>query len=487
MPRLLIVKFYLWFLLALTLTIVAAAAVVSLLEDHRWGERMHAWATAEVTLLRDHVQTLWDAGMPTPQVRARLEPLLAELNVSLAIVDESGRALLVLRPPGAPPESGVMPGLAQRQRIAAEGRLQEFHLRRNMAAGLPIRLQDGQRGVLYVQMHRPGWARRGPPLPLLAGLAMVLLVGLVLSWPLARHLTRPMRSMAATADALGRGDLSARIRLRRRDELGQLAASLNRMAENLQQLVEGHKRLLADISHELRSPLARLQVALALAQAELPGAKAGEVDTSGGEPGTATAGYLRRATRQAEEIDALIGELLTYSRLELAPYTLQPQPVALQTLVQEALEPLAPELAARRVDVTQRWPEPPLTISGDRTLLGRALANVLRNALAHAPAQSHITVQGRAVAEGVELSIADEGPGVAAGQREAIFRPFVRTDAARQRDTGGVGLGLAIVRRAVEAHGGRVWAEQGEQGRGLRIRISLPARPGAAPAAGAAE
>jgi two-component system sensor histidine kinase CpxA len=326
-------------------------------------------------------------------------------------------------------------------------------------AALPIDLPNGERGAMFVVVKHADWRADRHPLRLWGGLALILGVVWLLSWPLAAHLTRPLRRLADAAERLGSGDLTIRSDLRRRDEIGRLAERFNRMADNLQRLVLGHKQLLSDVSHELRTPLARLRVALELARKEA---------------GPAAMPYLERVEGQAEAMDELIGELLAFARLDASPDAFQPEPVDPRALLEEAARAHRAEAEARRIALSLHSEGAPASVPADRARLARALGNLLRNAIAHGPEGS--TLHLTAGVEGTRLvfRVRDEGPGVPPEQRESIFQPFYRTDTARNRASGGVGLGLAIARRCMEAQGGGAYAEAGQGGVGLSVALWLP-------------
>ncbi|HKI98693.1 MAG TPA: HAMP domain-containing sensor histidine kinase [bacterium] len=476
--RHLILKLYLWILLALTLSVAGAAFVVALLSQHDIEQRAQEWVLAEVRPSRDVVQNLLQSGMTLPELREVLEPLRRTARVRLQVLAPDGTPVLSFPPPlvrHGPPEmprvQRLLPPLdpALLSKVLAGQEVLDWRQRDHLLAALPIRLPDGRPGAFYLSARRFHWEREGVPWRLLAGLAAVLLTLWLLSWPLAGHLARPLQRMAAAADALGQGHLSVRINpediqrrhqhWKRRDEIARLAESFNRMAENLQRLVLRHKQLLADISHELRSPLARLRLALELAR---------------GAEGAEQARYLDTLERQADTMESLIGELLFHARLDEAPYALQAEPLDLAALVAEAVAGQRPEAEAKRLTVRVHVPERLANVRADRRLLARALGNALRNAVTYSPDEGAVDVTVRREEGRHSIAVRDEGPGVPAEQLERIFEPFVRTDAARGRATGGVGLGLSIVRRCMEAHGGGASA-QAADGRGLVVTLWLPA------------
>jgi len=496
----LIVKLYLWLLLALTLSVLGAGGVIALLNQHELEQRAREWVLSEVRPARDVVQNLMQAGLMLPELRQVLAPLRRTARVTLQVLDERGQPVLAsprflgppldgppageAPPPGTPPDA--RPGRAPQppgprapeppplspetvRRVLGGEEVLQWYAHDHVLAALPIILPDGRAGVFYLTARRFRWGHDGIPWRLLAGLAATLVVLWLLSWPLAAHLARPLQRMAAAADAFGLGDLSMRIAPRdvqrhgrrrwRHDEIGRLAESFNRMAENLQRLVLGHKQLLADVSHELRSPLARLRLALELAR---------------GAQGAEQARYLGALERQADAMEELIGELLLHSRLSEAPSAVRPEPVALETLVHACVAAQQPEAEAKRVILRADVPGDLPTVLAERALLARAIANGLRNAVVYSPPGGTVELSVRREGERVRIVVRDEGPGVAPDQLERIFEPFVRTDAARGRETGGVGLGLAIVRRCMEAHGGGASAALGPHGRGLVLELWLP-------------
>jgi signal transduction histidine kinase len=226
-------------------------------------------------------------------------------------------------------------------------------------------------------------------------------------------------------EALGAGDLQARVEVEGRDEVAELARSFNRAAMRIGQLVGGHKTLLAHVSHELRTPLARMRMALEL----LPGDERPELRT--------------RLAKDIAELDDLIGEVLLASRLDTLDGLAHTEEVDLLALAAE-------EAAEHGAEVVGE----PATIVGDPRLLRRLLRNLLENARRHAGEHPvEVTVERTPV--GARVSVADHGAGVPEAERERIFEPFYRLAGARETGAG-VGLGLALVRQIAQRHGGAV-------------------------------
>jgi two-component system sensor histidine kinase CpxA len=238
--------------------------------------------------------------------------------------------------------------------------------------------------------------------------------------------------------------------------MGQLARSFDQMAERIQTLLAAERRLLLDISHELRSPLARLAVAVELARS--------------GEDAEAA---LNRIQKEADRLNSLVGELLEVTRAEGDPASLRDEPVRLDEVLRDLVEDCSLEAKAQgcRIELTAN---PPAEVRGDAELLRRAIENVVRNAIRHAPPNTAVEV-GLTKNAGVTVRVRDHGPGIPEEHLPRIFDPFYRVDTDRSRSSGGVGLGLAIARRAVELHRGHIAARNSNPG--LLVEIEIP-KPG---------
>jgi signal transduction histidine kinase len=277
---------------------------------------------------------------------------------------------------------------------------------------------------------------------------------LFVSWLVAVGIASPLRMLARAADRFGRGDLSARVAYRGKSEIGTVAASFNEMADRIQTLMTAERRLLQDISHELRSPLARLNFAAELARTAPD--RQGAID---------------RLQRDIDRLSLLVGELLEITRAEGDPAARRMQGVDINGLVADVVEACQLDVTARdcTVSVDGQLTE---TIQGDPELLRRAVENVLRNAVAYAPPASVVTVSLSQDAKRATITIRDRGPGVPEELLTSIFAPFYRVDESRELQTGGVGLGLSITSRAIQLHHGSVRAENAKPG--LRVLLTLP-------------
>jgi two-component system OmpR family sensor kinase len=316
---------------------------------------------------------------------------------------------------------------------------------------------QGQSYLLFVP--RAAESRPSPP-PFLEpwqliaiGTASSLAVSALLAW----YLARPIRNLRWAFNAAAQGKLETRVlpRMgRRRDEIADLGRDFDRMAQQLQTLVSAQARLLHDLSHELRSPLARLHAAAGLLRQDpdnLPRS-------------------LDRIEQETDRLDALVGEVLDLARLEGGTL---PAPIArldLAELVSSIVEDARFEAQASGRDVSFHPPAAAF-VNGRADLLHRAIENVVRNAVKYTPVDTAVEVDLRATATCATLTVADRGPGVPEDQLARIFEPFYQSNSAQPPD--GFGLGLAIAQRAINLHGGSIRATNRNAG-GLRVEIELP-------------
>lgn len=275
-----------------------------------------------------------------------------------------------------------------------------------------------------------------------------------LFWLAAVGVILPIRRIATKIAAFGQGELSVRVETHRADEIGQLARSFNQMAGRLERLIVSERRLLGDISHELRSPLARLKFAVKLARTSPD-----------------TKGALDRIERDVDRIAALVSDIVEITVVEGDPAMRGTEPVAIGEVVREVARDCSVEAEMRRCRIELRG-EVGGNALGGRELLRRAIENVLRNAIRYSPEGSHVMVEVGEEAQNAVIVVRDHGPGVPQDSLTRIFDPFFRVEEARNATGGGSGLGLSIAKRAVEAHHGCISAENADPG--LRVRIAIP-------------
>jgi len=284
----------------------------------------------------------------------------------------------------------------------------------------------------------------------------LLLLGAItiLCWGLALQFASPLNQLAETVRRFGVGDLSARVRSNRHDGIGDVARAFDQMADRIENLLTAERRMLQDISHELRSPLARLSFAAELARTS-PDREAAAM----------------RVNKEIDRLTDLAQSLLHITREEGDLSSRKLESVALDALVNELVQDCEIEADARGCRLVFIGSSQ-VELLADPVLLRRAIENIVRNAIWHAPPETTIEVALETTEENASVTVRDYGPGVPAEALTQIFKPFYRVDSSRNADGGGVGLGLAITQRAVHVHHGHVWAENAEPG--LRVCVDLP-------------
>jgi signal transduction histidine kinase len=413
-----------------------------------------SWEALRTNALNDAVSA-YEQGGPR-QAREYLDDLQATQHVRVYLFNEQGEevshrgapdwAVRVLTSGSPMPHDGFIipaPKVLKESRASSDGQ-HKFTL----VMGLP----PGPRVFL---------GPRGMPIP---GLIIGVITSGLVCYFLAWYLTKPIVRLRTATRQLAAGDLTARSGAPkgRSDEVAGLMRDFDAMAERLESLVNAQSRLLNDISHELRSPLARLNVALGLARQR---------------EDTQSSDMLDRIELEASRLNELIGRILTLARLEDGEQRVPQTPVPLDELIANVAEDAEFEAQARHCHVHTSIPEGDWGVRGNASLLHSAVENVVRNAIRYTHEGTSVEIElrneeGGKSSEAV-VEVSDCGPGVPAESLEKLFEPFYRIDDARGRLTGGVGLGLAITERAVRFHGGRVSAHNRPEG-GLRIEIRLP-------------
>jgi signal transduction histidine kinase len=408
----LFLKVYVTLIAALVIVALTSALLVRLSQDDEFG-----WAGQRDSFL---AAMLPAAGDPASQ-RLVLERLR----------DAFGADITVFAPTGAPVASIGRPFPPETPRRLEQGE------RIGGAFRFVTRLPDGR--VVAARMMRPfGPGPRRNPLLFLALIAAA--TGLA-AYPIVRHLTRRLARLKNGVEAWGGGSLALRVPVDGRDEVAAVAAAFNRAAARIESLVRAHKTLLANASHELRSPLARLRVAVELHEKRPSESAKAEI------------------VRDMAELDALVDEILLSSRLDLAEAAAPSETVDLLALAAEEGARLGLPVEGEAA-----------VLSGDARLLARLARNLLENALRHGGAP--VTVEVRRAGGVAELRVSDRGPGIAPEDRERVFEPFYRPE-GRAEAAGGWGLGLALVRQIAERHGGTVAADA-PPGGGARFTVRLP-------------
>jgi signal transduction histidine kinase len=440
--RTLFTKILLWFLLTVIFTFTVTIYVSSIFVRSRQPE------FSRFTFELREARASWETGGSAGLTRffARFKDAT---GADAALTDANGRDVLTGRdwskeihsPAGRGPR-GFLPFVPFFVRIESGRGFTSWALSRDkkfyFVATYPVR--DANREGWTVEVPSQTWWTLG--------------IFAILCYGFARQLTSPLRKMQKTIERFGRGDFTARVNARRADELGQLGRAVDQMAERIESLLKAQRRLLQDISHELRSPLARLGVAVELAR-------------GGGDPDLA----FNRIEREADRLNVLVGELIQVTRAEGDPAGLSTEPVRLDELVRVIVDDVHIEAERHQIELSLDVCEAEL--EGNPELLRRAIENIVRNAIRYSPEGGRVQVTLKRAGAVYRVAVRDFGSGVPDESLAHIFDPFYRVEKDRGRSSGGVGLGLAIAKRAVELHHGLMRASN--QRPGLLVEIDLPA------------
>ena len=436
-----------WGAMALFVTLTAVTTMVVL--------RFQTSDSSMETITRTAVQT-YQAGGPAA-LHIYFHQLESDQLFRAILFDENGHELTgrpaprFLGPHGEyapPPPHGPLPGPPSLQELS------KHHFPTHT-----IVTADGHKYTLMLlppsRAHL--WFLTAPTR--LIGIVVGLIATGIICFLLARYVTTPLKRLREASGKLAAGDLSARAGngIHRGDEIGSLVHDFDRMADRIENLITTQRRLLSDISHELRSPLARLNVAVGLARRHA-------------DPETQKS--LERIEIEADRLNDMLQNLLTLSRLESGEPVERPTTVDMATLVSDVVADADFEAQAfgREVQLTS---SEPCAVRGNITLLRSAVENIVRNAARYTDENTVVKVSLQQTESHAVVEVHDQGPGVPEEVLSKLFLPFYRVDATRDRNTGGVGLGLSIAERAVRLHGGSVVAHNG-QPHGLVVRIELP-------------
>jgi two-component system sensor histidine kinase CpxA len=448
----LFVKIFLWFLLAIFATIGVMTYITRTFQTEPMSSRMERSRKNQMSVY---------AGTATQIAAAEGESGLRVFLTRLRDV-EPPRKVDLVETNGSLwfGDSGQMAGSADIVNRALASGVIELQADEERALGAaPVSFPDGRRLVLVIQ-----WDRQAPPALFfgsttgylrLAGLIGTAIIACIL---LALYLTSPIRKLRVAANTLADGDLATRVAAkigRRRDEISDLAKDFDRMAERIESLMNNQQRLNRDISHELRSPLARMNVALEIAR---------------GKANPETAPILDRIETESERLNDMIGRLLTLAKLESGSHDIESLRIDLDELVKDVAADADFEARAkgRYVNVSKA---DHCVVLGSENLLRSAIENVLRNAVRYTAEGTAVDVSVIRSNGKVVVKVADQGGGVPDEELKNLFRPFYRVGEDRTRRTGGIGLGLAIAERAVNAHKGAISARNENGGLVVEIKV----------------
>jgi two-component system sensor histidine kinase CpxA len=426
------VKVLLWFLA--TLIVCLAGSTITSAVRNRLAPGRHDFFSRSLALQVSDARTAYESG-GRPALQAYFKRLDSFFPGSHRLVDSNGIDLVTGKD-----RSAELREVGPHFSPVTDSR---------MALAWPTR--DGKYRLVIDAPSPPGpWS----PIP---NYLWMIGATIVFCYILAVQLASPLRSLQQTVERFGSGDFAVRASRKRRDEFGKLAAAFNNMADRIESLLLAERRLLQDVSHELRSPLARLRFAVELARTNPDPERS-----------------MNRIQKEVDRLTALVSELLEATRPESDLMSSKPEDVGLAHLLRDVVEDNSLESQAHACQIELMTPADDVSVRGDRELLRRAIENVLRNAIRFAPAGSAVEIELRRDRETAVIEIRDRGPGVPEEALSNIFKPFFRVEADRNRSTGGgVGLGLSIAHRAVLMHKGAIHAENAHPG--LTVQIALPA------------
>jgi two-component system sensor histidine kinase CpxA len=426
-------KILLWFWCTVAVYVIGSA-FISALNVNSNASSGESPVARLVTFELEEARTAYETG-GRPALQAFMDTLERVYGAHAILTDEHGRDLLANK---------------MRPDLVARAMRHPHLLTIQVDSDTVARVADDGRYWFFFEVprHRIGIWFLSPDH------IFLMLAGVLLCYWLALHLTSPVRALQKAVERFGAGDLRARVGSTRRDELGQLARTFDRMANRIETLVGAERRLLLDISHELRSPLARLGVAVELARS-----------------GENLESNLNRIQKESDRLNTLVGELLQVTRAEGDPSSLRCDPIRLDELVAQLVDDAQIEASAHGCDLEYAHREP-VTVEGDPELLRRAVENVIRNAIRYSPPREPVEVSLARQNGRVVVDVRDRGPGVPEESLSRIFDAFYRVDSDRNRVSGGIGLGLSIARRAIQLHKGTIRARNAQPG--LEVEMDLP-------------
>jgi signal transduction histidine kinase len=429
--RSLFAKILVWFWFTLAITVVGSA-VISALSVNDTDQR--APVARLVMFQLEEARAAYEVG-GRPGLQAFVDRIRLIYDAQAILTDEAGRDLLTNE---------------DRSDLVAKARWRpRFSFFRIAPAMVTRAAEDGRYWFfLVVSRSELGTWIITPEHLWVIGMAVLL------CYALAFHLTRPLSKLQKAVELFGHGDLSARAGSNRRDEVGQLARTFDRMAGRMETLLAAERRLLLDISHELRSPLARLGVAVELAR-----------------EGDDVESQLNRIQKESDRLNQLVGQLLQVTRAEGDPSSLRGEPVRLDALVAQLVEDAGIEAQAHGTAI-HMGEAAHTVVLGDAEMMRRAVENVIRNAVRYSPPGQTVEVTLERRAGNAVVTVRDYGAGVPEEALPRLFDAFYRVESDRDRASGGTGLGLSIARRAIELHKGAIRAFNANPG--LRVELEVP-------------
>jgi len=458
-PRSLFLKIFLWFWLAAALIIAVFNLMIHISYAESLPERLRGSYGEALSLYAELVVHAYDQDGPKvfAEVVRRSQQ---ESGTHIYLFDANNKPL------GAPGNEIVRAIVQDIQQRPGEDHVYRL-ISDHVTWGKVVTAASGKKYFFVAQLNSPslGPVKYFSPVRI----AVSILIAGVGCYLLALYLSSPLKKLQSTVQAFAEGNLNVRVSPElgnRRDEVADLAREFDVMAERIAALISSQKRLLADISHELRSPLARLSVALELARKNSNGKAIAALD---------------RIEQEAERLNQLVGQLLALTRLESGAERVPPDIVPLEDLVQQVIDDANYEAKPLRKEVHVNNLEH-CRVRGSAELLRSAVENVVRNAVRYTAEGTAVEVSLQWKLDKAVFTVSDHGPGVPENELERIFEPFYRVSEARERTSGGTGLGLSIAERTVKLHGGSIRAENSKTGLVVTMEIPLAPTPGRQPA-----
>jgi len=457
-PGKLYIKIFLSFLLILVITEILIFALFIIQAGRSFHSRMDPYINAHVLIAKELAEdkiklTPGVAISQNKDLRNTIRRLGQAYSSKVWLTDEGGRTLMKSF-------SGDIPKTLSDSRWRPVKDSADFELYRRRRGGwqwygiIPVQIEAEDTGHLHLYFEK---AERDHPEGLVPGLVIIGIVIALLVLPVSRYITKRIRGLAESASRITEGDLSHRATVKGKDEIGELGRAFNRMADKLEKMIQGGKELTANISHELRSPLARIRVAEELLREKCDATGEKELKR-----------HLDSIQGDIEEMDRLIGQILDLSKMDLHDVPLNLEDMDPPAMIDELLEKLQPAIGLKAVRLTKEFSfNQPFV--GDRKALRTAFSNVLDNAAKFVPEKGNLIVKVIPENDWLKISITNSSDPISPEDLERIFEPFYR-----QRETSkrGSGLGLAITKKIIERHGGSIRAVNSPEG--LEIQILIP-------------
>jgi two-component system sensor histidine kinase CpxA len=457
--RSLFFKIFVSFWLTMVLTIAVLTLMVRISNSESFPERANRGPFREILTLYSETAVRIYEHEGKQALDTFVRRSMQEAGTEIFLLDGDGKLITQTKPDGT--AANVIRDLQQHPQEQPPRQFPLFSSVARAGFARVVVSPSGKQYIFAARFRQPG---ASPPFFTSSptGIAVSVLIAGLVCYLLGLYLISPLKKLQSTVKAFAEGDFEARVSpelLKRRDEIAELGREFDHMAERIAALISSQKRLLADISHEVRSPLARLSVALELAR-----------KNSGGKAVPA----LDRIEQEAERVNKLVGQLLALTSLESGAERVPPETVALEELLQLVIDDAAFEARPLNREVKALHVEK-CRVQGSSELLHSAIENVVRNAVRHTEPGTAVEVSLEWRMERAILTVRDHGPGVPEPELQHIFEPFYRVSEARERSSGGVGLGLSIAERTAKLHGGSIRAENTADG--LRVTIELPLAP----------